>query len=86
MIAASSVHRKDGIAAVDHAISTLKARVPIWKKVLSISFFVCVFRLLGDLVGVVVVVVADRVVGRMDHAISTLKARVPIWKKVSYLY
>lgn len=33
VIAMSSVHRRDSIAAVDQAISTLKARVPVWKKV-----------------------------------------------------
>jgi molybdopterin synthase catalytic subunit len=33
IICASSTHRKDSIEAVQYGIDTLKARVPIWKKV-----------------------------------------------------
>ena len=32
IIAASSVHRKEAIQAVEYGINTLKATVPIWKK------------------------------------------------------
>lgn len=33
IIAISSVHRKDSLEAVEYAINTLKATVPIWKLV-----------------------------------------------------
>ena len=33
IIAVSSVHRKDSLAAVQYAIDALKATVPIWKLV-----------------------------------------------------
>ena len=33
VIAISSVHRKDSLEAVQYCIDTLKATVPIWKKV-----------------------------------------------------
>ena len=33
IIAISAVHRKEAIDAVCHSIDTLKAQVPIWKKV-----------------------------------------------------
>lgn len=35
IIAISSVHRKDSLEAVQYAIDTLKATVPIWKLVSS---------------------------------------------------
>jgi len=34
VIAISSVHRKEAIAAVEYCIDSLKASVPIWKKVI----------------------------------------------------
>ena len=37
IIAASSPHRSDALAAVAWAIDELKARVPIWKKELSVG-------------------------------------------------
>ena len=40
VIAVSSVHRKDAMEAVAYCIDTLKASVPIWKKVIY-SFIVC---------------------------------------------
>lgn len=33
VIAISSVHRQEAIEAVHYSIDTLKAQVPIWKKV-----------------------------------------------------
>ena len=38
IIAISSKHRKESLEAVEFAINTLKATVPIWKKVRIISF------------------------------------------------
>lgn len=39
VIAASAVHRRQAIEAVQYAIDTLKARVPIWKKVWPLAKF-----------------------------------------------
>ena len=36
VIAISSPHRKESLQAVEYAIDTLKATVPIWKKVLTV--------------------------------------------------
>lgn len=38
VIAISSVHRKDSLEAVQYCIDTLKATVPIWKKVPKVQF------------------------------------------------
>ena len=37
MIAVSSAHRKESLEAVQYGIDTLKATVPIWKKVIVVS-------------------------------------------------
>lgn len=46
VIAVSSVHRKDSLEAVEYAINTLKATVPIWKLVSVCAcfyfFYLCV--------------------------------------------
>lgn len=35
IVTVSSEHRRDSLAAVEYGIDTLKARVPIWKKVVA---------------------------------------------------
>jgi len=39
IIAISSRHRKESLEATEFAINTLKATVPIWKKVVFLSLF-----------------------------------------------
>ena len=43
IIAVSSVHRKDSLEAVEFAINTLKATVPIWKLVSVVVWGVVFF-------------------------------------------
>lgn len=47
MIAISSAHRRESLAATDFAINELKRTVPIWKKVES-PFEGLIILLIGD--------------------------------------
>ena len=39
MIAVSSAHRKESLESVQYGIDTLKATVPIWKKVMVVMLY-----------------------------------------------
>ena len=43
IVAVSSAHRRDSLAAVEYGIDTLKAKVPIWKKASIHTHYTCIF-------------------------------------------